>query len=70
MIMQCVTCNKSSLFAPRQRKVKISLIVLEAQHTNSFLYEIKRQKNIEIMKDIVPFHHQNPTIGIYFGRTR
>jgi hypothetical protein len=58
MIMQCVTCNKSSLFAPRPKKDKFTLIVHEAQDTNSFLYEIKRQKNIEITKDIVPFHHQ------------
>ncbi len=70
MIMQCVTCNKSSLFAPIQRKDNFSLIVHEAKDTNSFLSEIKRQKSIEITKDIVPFHHQNPTIRIYFGRTR
>jgi hypothetical protein len=44
--MQYVTCNKSSLFAPIQRKYKYSLIVHEAKDTNSFLYEIKRQKNI------------------------
>ncbi len=51
-IVQCVTCNKSPLFAPRQKalekKGKKTLMeqekfpnVLVALSTNSFLYEIE-----------------------------
>jgi len=51
-MMQCVTCNKSFLFAPRlkalKNKKKIFVLVeqekfpsvLEMRKTNSFLYEI------------------------------
>jgi hypothetical protein len=45
---QCVTCNKSFLFAPRLKRknenpfiVRKFINVLEMRDTNSFLYEIE-----------------------------
>jgi hypothetical protein len=57
-MMQCVTCNNLSLFAPRlkilkkQRKYKFILVeqtktsnVLEMKNTNSFLYEFRHEQH-------------------------
>ncbi len=69
-MMQCVTCNRSSLFAPRlkileKRKEKTNIFVkqtrifsnvLEVWDINSFRYEIEIRKDTNIANYIVPFH--------------
>ncbi len=52
--MQYVTCDKFSLFAPKQGKKTPN--ISEMQNINSFLYETKTQKNTKITNNIVPLH--------------
>jgi hypothetical protein len=68
--MQCVTCNKSSLFALRlkilekQKKRQLSLWskqeffknALEVWDISSFLYKIEIRKDTNIANYIVSFH--------------
>jgi hypothetical protein len=46
-MVQYVTCNKISLFTPKQ----ILWIFLKARNINLFLYEIETRKDTEIIKD-------------------
>jgi hypothetical protein len=54
VIMTCVTCDKISLFAPKQGKTIPNFFGM--QNIISFLYETKTQKNIKITNNIVPLH--------------